>query len=192
MSFTPKHVTSLPSVQDIEDELSKFNTVFGSFPRKAGKTQLDKVSGAENYSHNRYPIIDKYEQLNPKSILYYCATEDIALEIERVAILNLSSIGLSSNAFSDKNNRGAISSSDSMSVVYLTGMKNDEKKCPMCKFVGIASAVEAHIATHGFLVLIRKMKAVQEKMNLKPIAIQTDPIDVSSLTKRWNTLKSLS
>lgn len=85
-----------------------------------------------------------------ESILFYCATEDIAYETMIAVISHLSKLGFSANDPTNINKPGGFSNSDTLSVVYLTELKDDVMKCPGsgCEFVAIKSAVEDHILTH--------------------------------------------
>ncbi|KAG5683809.1 hypothetical protein PVAND_013073 [Polypedilum vanderplanki] len=128
MSFNPKFFTQVPAENVLEVELDNYNEIYGTLIRKVGICNINALA-------KRYSNTCKFKQLDEKSIFAKTSDWRVAFGIETLMKEILKKRGISGNNLIDFN-LGSVNE-NLQYYVYLTELKNEDSKCPLCENIYI-------------------------------------------------------
>jgi len=163
-----------PSLQQLRDDFFEYiqeNPQFQGYV-KVGKTSRHNL-------RTRYSLTDKYEQLDETNIFCYCASEDIALEVETM----VQELTKENDTFIWRSDSGKGSSGGDKKeyLVYVTTLKLNLFKCPLesCSTVMTKEGIEEHKMSHAHITSTIAQNEALIEMSLPLMTQRVTPIPVS-------------
>jgi len=155
----------------LREDFSKFIQQFQGFV-KVGKTSRKRLSV-------RYEITNKYEKLSEKNIFCLCSSQEIALEVERIAQEFTKEMG--KHIWQSDIGEGTLGGDDDDYIVYVTTPKTNLFKCPLesCTKVMTKDGIESHKLNHEFIVRTIAHNDMLKKMSISPMSANLNPVPVS-------------